>query len=75
MQDILGDSIPESKDPGDHIMFSLEGLEDFITNSIQDTEGVRAARRAKKLMQTAGVWVEEETFAQSKWRRLNPSEE
>jgi len=55
MQDILGDSIPEDKDPGHHIIFSLEELEDFITSSILDTERIRAARRAKKLMQMAGV--------------------
>ncbi|RPB00579.1 hypothetical protein L873DRAFT_1805039 [Choiromyces venosus 120613-1] len=54
-------------------MFCLEELGDFISHSIPDTECVRATRHAKKLLHMAGVWEEEETFAQSKWRRLNPS--
>ncbi|CUS10855.1 unnamed protein product [Tuber aestivum] len=73
MEDLLGDSLPKGQDPSDCIMFCLDGLREFISSSIPDTERVRAAKRAKKLMVMAGVWEEEETFAQSKRRRLNPS--
>ncbi|RPB02594.1 hypothetical protein L873DRAFT_418813 [Choiromyces venosus 120613-1] len=72
MEELLGDSVPEGQDPGDRIMFCLENLRDFIRRSIPDTERVRATRRAKKLLRMAGVWEEEETFAQSKRRCRNP---
>ncbi|PWW75894.1 hypothetical protein C7212DRAFT_321699 [Tuber magnatum] len=54
-------------------MFSLEGLRNHIGESIPHTERVRAAHRAENLLRAAGVWEEQETFAQSKRRRLNPS--
>ena len=71
MREIFGDRIPENRDPADRIFFCVEGLRNFIKNSIEDTERVRARRRAKALMREAGVWEEKETFAQSKWCRLN----
>ncbi|PWW76377.1 hypothetical protein C7212DRAFT_343573 [Tuber magnatum] len=73
IEDLLGDSLPKGQDPGDCIMFCLDGLQEFISRSIPSTERVRAAKRAKKLTVKAGVWEEEERFAQSKRRCPNPS--
>jgi len=73
MRDLLGESLPEGQDPGGKITLSLATLVELIERSIPRTEHVRAARRAKMLLKKAGVWVEEETFAQCKRRRLNRS--
>jgi len=73
MKDILGESTPNCQDPADSIMFRLEGLRDFIKNSIPDTERVRASHRAEMLLKRVGEWEEQETFAQSKRQCLNPS--
>lgn len=76
MEDLLGDAVPEDQDPGDLIMFSLEGLQRFVSASIPRTDRIRAFDRAKRLMVEAGVWEEKVTFGQAKReakrRRLNP---
>ena len=54
MEDLLGDAVPKDQDPGDLIMFSLEGLQEFVLISIPRTERIRAIGRAKILMVEAG---------------------
>ncbi|PWW79773.1 hypothetical protein C7212DRAFT_340495 [Tuber magnatum] len=72
LKDVLGDRVPEDQDPMDRIIFSLPELKEFATDSLLDTEGFRATRRAKKLMKETGVWEDKETFAQYKRRRYDP---
>ncbi|RPA92253.1 hypothetical protein L873DRAFT_1794341 [Choiromyces venosus 120613-1] len=67
--DIFGDKIPVGVDPTDSIIFSLAGFREFVTRSLQDTEWLRATRRARKLLKAAGEWEETDTFAQHKRRR------
>ena len=80
MGDLLGDAVPEDQDPGDLIMFSLEGLQEFVLTSIPETEQIRAAVRAERLMIEAGVREKKDTYGQAKRqakrRQLNfPGEE
>jgi len=71
LRDIFGDDVPESMNPQDHITFSLPVLEALVSGSLKHTSWYRANKLAKKLMREAGVWEEDETFAQSKRRRLD----
>ncbi|RPA95742.1 hypothetical protein L873DRAFT_1812523 [Choiromyces venosus 120613-1] len=72
MQDLLGNHVPEGHNPADEIMFDLADLQEFVQRSIPRTERLRATRRAKKLLKSTVGLNEQETFAQTKRRRLDP---
>ena len=69
LKDVLGD---DDRDAKECIIFSLPELREFITESLSDTEWIRAHGRAESLMREARVWEEKETFAQYKRRRRDP---
>ncbi|PUU75064.1 hypothetical protein B9Z19DRAFT_1131954 [Tuber borchii] len=69
--DLLGDTLPKGQKPEEKIPLSLETLVKLIKRSIPRTVEVRAGDRAEAYMRKKGVWVEVETFAQCKRRKLS----
>jgi len=67
--DMFGENTPVGLNPNDSIIFSLAKLQEFVTESCEDTEWLRASCRAEKLLKEAGEWEETDTFAQRKRRR------
>ncbi|KAG0134932.1 hypothetical protein HOY82DRAFT_601811 [Tuber indicum] len=73
LDELFGGHVPEGQNPKDQILFNLADLQDCVEESITRTELLRATHRAKKLLNAVVGADDEETFAQRKRRRAEPS--
>ncbi|KAG0133140.1 hypothetical protein HOY82DRAFT_538264 [Tuber indicum] len=73
LDELFRDNVPEGHNPKDQILFKLADLQDCLEAAIEDTELLRATRRAEKHLKAVVGGDDEETFAQRKRRRADPS--